>query len=443
MSGIQIEHKKSDGDVKLFIVFTFVTLFFPQFQVYVGLLFEQLLSFGLCFFSFILLLMNKGNRIRIKAVFITLIYLLILFISVLRSLDILIINDLFELAKPIYFFSFFCLAYSIKWNNQKLLKYFSWLMFFLFIGALIGIGESVNSTINALTMTIYKDSRGVLSYKAVFSFITPYTFATVLLLPIMFYFIKILWPKDKYFLLNLVQLLLFLACFILTQSRTLLIGFVFMLLVFFVLVLCNKWYPYRRKLLAYFLMLFFLIRISIPFIVSFAESNLRYLYGGLNVLFKNMEGLDIERIVYSNPSTRNRYEQILFAVEHQDIIPLVGVGIGKAVLMPETFYAMYYYRVGLIGICIHFGIILYSIYWALYFAKRYSALNLKIVDNYILAAIFLSIAVYFISFFLNYLSSAVNDQTRSGCIFYTLIAIVCYYKNHYKAASFEYWGLHE
>jgi hypothetical protein len=170
--------------------------------------------------------------------------------------------------------------------------------------------------------------------------------------------------------------------------------------------------------------------------VSFAESNLMYLYGGLNVLFENMEGLDIERIVYSNSSTRNRYEQILFAVEHQDIIPLIGVGIGKALLMPETFYAMYYYRVGLIGIGIHFGIILYSIYWASYFAKRYSVLNLNILENYILATIFLSIALYFISFFFSYLSSAVNDQTRSGCIFYTLVAIVCYYKNHYKLISY-------
>jgi hypothetical protein len=200
-----------------------------------------------------------------------------------------------------------------------------------------------------------------------------------------------------------------------------------------VIILLNKWYPSRSKILIWFSVLVFFVFTSMPFIVVFVRNEFNYLYIGLDAFFKSIKQFsisDIERIIMLNRTMEIRYRQLLFAIDHQDTIPVVGIGIGKAVLMPESFYTMYYYRVGLIGIGIHFGLIFYSIYWSLFFAKKYA--KIKGDKRVILFTIFTSISIYFVSFFFNYLSSAINDQTRTGFIFYTLIAILVYYKNHYR-----------
>jgi len=427
-----IKIKTNIKDIDFLILVTFITLFFPLFQPYVGLLFEQLLTLILTGIALLFLAKNQQRYITYKSLYISLIYMLLLVISVLRSFDILVINDLFELGKPIYFLLFFSMAYSIKWNDIKLIKYFSSLMLFLLFGALIGIGEARNYTINALTTIIYKENKPVLANKALFSFIITYTFATVLLLPIFFYFIKIMKHRNSSFLLDLCRLLIFMLCFISTQSRTIFISFIITFIIFFLLILCNKWYPNRRKIIVVIGILVFIIVLSIPFIVSYAQNNLAYLYRGLNVVISRLNNFTISDFINSSRSISLRFEQIVFAVEHQDAIPLIGVGIGKAVLMPESFYAMYFYRTGLIGSGIHIGLIIYTIYWALYFSKLYALKNIKDKNNFLLMAIFFSITIYFISFPFDYLAAMINDQTRSGFIFYVLIAIICFYKKNYK-----------
>jgi hypothetical protein len=377
-------------------------------------------------------LSSNKKRFNIKAIYVSFVFMVLLIISILRSLDTLIINDLFELGKPIYFFSFFAMGYAIHWNYKKTIKYFSCLMLFLLFGALIGIGEGITNSIDALTSILYKEKREVWYHKAIFSFISPYVFATVLLLPIFYNIIRLMKPRNKLFIADMIKLSIFLYCLVLTQSRTIFISFVLSFAILFLLILLNKWYPERYKIILLFICMVVAIFILIQYIIAYAEKRLNYLYAGLNVVIKQLNNFSLNDFVYSNPSTTHRFDQILFAIKHQDTIPLFGVGIGKAVLSPETFYAMYYYRTGLIGVCLHFGLIFYTIHWALYFTKKYAVFYL-INDNYFsMMAIFFTITIYFISFFFDYLSSATNDQTRSGFIFYVLIAMVSYYKKHFK-----------
>ena len=363
-------------------------------------------------------------------------YMLLLVISVLRSLDTLIINDLFELGKPIYFLLFFSMAYNIRWNDVKVVKYFSALMLFLLFGALIGIGESFIPAVNTVTTVVYKSNRAVLSHKAVFSFIITYAFATILLLPIFFYFIKLIQRNNSSFVFDLGRFLVFLLCFVLTQSRTIFLSLLLTFVLFLCLILLNRWYPNRRRILAVSVIIIICIAASIPFILSYAEKNLSYLYAGLKIVFSQLKQFNIENFVNSNRSTSLRFEQIVFAIEHQDPLPFIGVGIGKALFMPESFYANYYYRTGLLGSIMHFAVIGYTIYWALYFSKCY-AFRAKIKNNLFLTATFFSIAVYFISFPFDYLSAMVNDQTRTGFVFYVLVAIVCFYKKHHTDVQFR------
>jgi hypothetical protein len=429
-----------EKDVEILIIVTFIVFFFPQFQSQFGLFFEQALTILVCMLSIVILIINNKSIINVSAVNISVIYCFLLAISIMRSLDIFIASDLFELAKPLYFCSFFLLGYNVKWNNRKLKVYFSALMTLLLLAAIIGIGESISSTINEITKKIYKGDRQVLSHKAIFSFISPYTFGTVLLLPVFYYFTRITRTRNKNIIIDIAFFSLFFSCFILTQSRTIFISFIGTVFIMFIVALYNKWYPFRKNFIIIISLTILTTIILMQILIQVIEKRLSYLYIGLNVLFnslKYIKELNIEQIILSNKTIAIRYEQFLFAVEQQGKIPLIGIGIGKAVLMPETFYTMYYYRVGIIGICIHFGFIIYSIYWSLYFAKKYS--QLKIYNKNITAIyeIFLSIAIYFMSFFISYFSSAVNDQTRSGFIFYILFSILCYYKRNYRSAIIE------
>ncbi|MDR2407967.1 MAG: hypothetical protein LBE13_07640 [Bacteroidales bacterium] len=418
-------------DVNFLIFTTFITLFSPMFMVYFGLVVEQLLTFLLCFLAFLFLLNNR-KQFDIGPLYIAFVFMALLLVSILRSFDVLIINDIFELGKPIYFFSIFAMTSSIHWNNSKVLKYFSSLMFMLLLGALIGIGEGTVNTIDELTSIVYKGKREVLTHKAIFSFISPYVFATVLLLPIFYNIIRLMRIGNNTIISDMFKLFVFLLCFFLTQSRTIFISLILTLIIFFLFILFNKWYPERTKIIYIFMIIVVTIVISIPFIISYMEANLNYLYAGLNVVVKQFDDFTVDRLIRSSRSTMLRFDQILFAIKRQDVIPLIGVGIGKSLFMPESLYAMYYYRVGLIGVFIHFGLIFYTIYWSLYFTKMYAKLNLICRKYFAIMSIFFAIAIYFMSFVFDYLSSAINDQTRSGFIFYVLIAIVHYYKNHYK-----------
>ncbi|GAB1620097.1 hypothetical protein AAOGI_01470 [Agarivorans albus] len=122
--------------------------------------------------------------------------------------------------------------------------------------------------------------------------------------------------------------------------------------------------------------------------------------------------------IESNPSTGNRYEQLLFAWHSQDAIPIVGVGIGKSLFMPESFYALYLYRVGVLGIIIHFSILTMAIVVSYTNAKQ-----LYHIDRGDLASLFVGLHFYLLSLPFSYFSAAVNDQTRTGFVLYAMLAI--------------------
>jgi hypothetical protein len=417
-------------NIQYLIFTTFIALFFPQFLSSTGLLLEWILT-GLLLLLSICFFVSYRNKIKIStgSLIISTLFLFLLFISVARSFDIFIFNDLFELIKPVYFFSFFLVGYNINWTIKKVEYFFNCLMSFLCFASVFGIFESLTDIGNTIAHTVYKDLRGGVQYKAVFSFISPYTFASVLILPLFYYLFKLIQLK-KGKIKNSIFLSLFFVCFVLTQSRTTFICLIFVFIFLFVNMFVSNWIPFRKIFIRLFIFIIAFVALSIPFLIPFAEKNLSYLYIGLDVVIRNISDFDFQTFIYSSPSISNRYEQLMFAIEKQGVFPFLGCGIGKALFMPESFYAMYYYRVGLLGVLIHFAFLVYAIYCAYYIGKKYTLINKDSNMNFIL--ILCSIAVYFASFFITYFSSAVNDQTRSGFIFYVLIGMLCHCKKRFK-----------
>ena len=387
-------------------------MYTPQFIQYVGLLLEQILTLGVTVLLFFYIFRRKKS-IPQCAVFCAIIFLNIFSIDLLRSSDFAVKNDFYELIKPISFLLYFALGYTTHFSSDETSLFCKWLMLNFLIISILGILEATVGSVNSLFSIVYKSFRGALVKKAVFSFISPYCLATILTLPFFYFFICFFsFKKLKY-------LIAFLVCalsLLLTQSKTVFLGIILSSGIMIVIVFFSKWIIGRKRILYTSFFLTIVIVLMFPIMLIFAQKRFAYLYTGLEVFFNAFSSGSVMKILYAQPTTQLRFEQLKFAFENQDTIPLIGVAIGKSVLMPESFYAMYLYRTGLIGIVIHTFMVFFAGRRSFLLAKYHSSR-----DEKQLFCFYFSIFIFFISLIFSYFSSAVTDQTRIAFFFYFLI----------------------
>ena len=403
--------KKNNNEL-LCMICSLLVLYTPQFANYVDLLLEQALTFGVTVILFFYLVYSK-KTIPVCALFCALSFLNIFCIDLVRSYEIVITNDFFELIKPFSFLLYFALGYTVHFSSQETSKYAKWLMGNFLLISLLSILEAIVPSVNNLFAIIYKSPRAALKMKAVFSFISPYCLAAILVLPFLyFFFCFFAFKKAKYLAASLILLL----ALLLTQSKTVFLGVILTFGIFFFIVIFTKWIIGRRQMLLTFFVLVATVLLSFPLLLVIAKEKLSYLYAGLEIFFKAFSNLDIIEVLNAQPTTRLRFEQLQFAIAHQNFIPLIGVAIGKGVLMPESFYALYLYRTGLIGIAIHVFMVFFAGKRAFLLSKFYALQSQKK-----LSCFYLALFMFFISLIFSYFSSAVTDQTRIAFFFYFFI----------------------
>ena len=199
-----------------------------------------------------------------------------------------------------------------------------------------------------------------------------------------------------------------------SQSRTVFITLILSLFVACLIVISrdgfHKYRFYFTSLILSTCILFFSLFFIDEILLIF-----NYLYTGLSILFEALLTLDKETIIYSTPSISNRYEQLLEVINVQDDIPLIGAGIFKGYIYPESFYSLYLLRYGSLGL------FLYFIFLATLIFK--SVKSLKPDDDFFVFR--LSFATYCLTLPISYFSSAINDQLRSGFIF-ILLSSTCF-----------------
>lgn len=393
------------------VIYLFGVVYFPLFLDYAGLGIEYLLTLGLVVILGIEVLNNRSS-VR-SSLIISCVFLFLTLISLMRSLEFTVYRDVAEVVKPILFFVVFNYAVGLVHQENDLEKLSKNIIILFVSMALFGLLESRIGAVNHLASIIYKGSREPVQFKGVLSFISPYTFASLIILPIFFSISGMIFlrGKLKYFIIFLISLF----CLIFTQSKTVFLSFVFSLAIFPVVLLSKSWLPKRVSLLLYFVFTVFTLIITVPIILVYAEENLRYLYYGFNVVLSQVTTLDAQSIIYSTPSISNRYEQMMEVIKFQDVLPILGKGIVKELIYPESFYALYLLRYGIIGIIINFCLIYVFCKYSLNLAKTYSK------KDRFLMCFFIGLFIYGLSLPISYFSSAVNDQTRSGFIFYFLL----------------------
>ncbi len=393
------------------LLYLFGVVYFPLFLDFSGLALEYILT------SIIVILMSieviTARNVQLPSFFFAFVFLFLTEISLLRSVNLTITRDIVELIKPIMFFLVFSYGVSIIKDLDGLLDFSKKIILLFLTMVFFGLLESKVDFFNFISSIIYKSSREPVQFKAVLSFISPYTFASILIIPVFYYFSLLIFYKNKS--INLVFFLISLLCLVLTQSKTILLSFIFTMLIFPPLLLSKHWLPGRLRIASYYCIFSLIIIFSIPLILMYAEENLRYLYYGFEVIYEQLYTMDMKSIIYSTPSISNRYEQLMDVLLFQDVLPIIGKGIVKDIIYPESFYALYLLRYGVIGIILNFVLIYYFSQYAINIARYLCSVDKKMM------CFFLALFAYSLSLPISYLSSAVNDQTRSGFLFYIIL----------------------
>ncbi|MGP1390439.1 MAG: hypothetical protein ACTS2B_12175 [Vibrio diabolicus] len=395
-------------------IYLFGVVYFPLFIDYVALSLEYILAIGMTIVFLIELLLKM--KVVKPALLVSFVFLSLTMLSLSRSFELTGYRDIVELIKPILFFLVFMFGVGITNYEQDVEKFASSIMILLLSMVIFGVLEAKIPIFNSLSSLVYKGSRDPVQFKGVLSFISPYTFASLLIMPIFIFLSALIFLKRKlvYFFLFLISIL----CLVLTQSKTVFLSLVFTMAIFPLSLLFRSWLPKRLELFSYFLLSIILLSISIPFILSYAEENLRYLYYGFEVVVEQIKTLNLDSIIYSTPSISNRYEQFLEVLQFQDTVPIIGKGIVKDIIYPESFYALYLLRYGILGMVINLVLVFYFGKYSLNLAKFYASRDRKYM------CFFIGLYAYSLSLPISYFSSAVNDQTRSGFIFYLILGVL-------------------
>ncbi len=191
---MQLENNQVKRDrVYQYVFLIAVTLFFPGMINSFGLLFEQGLTMGLLVVSLFFVLSYKAsiNRNTLYLSFLLYSYFqIVIIISLIRSIDIIIVSDVFEIVKPFYLYLFFLLPFCFIKSINDLSIIVKYLMCFCLVLSVFGIIEAWTNVGYNLSTLLYKPDRGVLRNKAVASFIITYTFASFLVLPFYYFLTK-------------------------------------------------------------------------------------------------------------------------------------------------------------------------------------------------------------------------------------------------------------
>lgn len=116
----------------------------------------------------------------------------------------------------------------------------------------------------------------------------------------------------------------------------------------------------------------------------------------------------------SNNSVNTRAAQLDWALENNHFT-IIGAGIGKEEMMLESFYSLYYYRYGILGIGLFLFLSLYTSLLSYRIAKNENDNN---------ALLYYTLFVFYLITPMAIMSSCHQDTPKISLIFYGLIGLV-------------------
>lgn len=317
-------------------------------------------------------------------------------------------SDTFELLKPFTFYMLYALyrnssvpTHIIENNTIKTLKY----IFVILIAYSILEFLFHNQVINISYFLYKREGVRVLRDKAIGSFSQTYQFAFILLLPLILTFIHFLKEKT---IKNIIPFAFVFFTLLLTQSRSMYISAVLALSICFFLPILHQ--NIKSTISTFSLVAIIICIFTGLYLTFYKELEIIFAYA-----FNGFESM----ATGDNNSVNIRKEQVLWAIDNNNLI-LIGNGIGKgANLLLESFYSLYYYRFGLIGVVLYMTILLRT--------SLISYRNAKILlkmNNINTSIFYYAISVFFLITPISLLSSCHQDTPKISFIFYGIMGLV-------------------
>lgn len=366
--------------------------------------------------AFILIAIVKG-RVNItgklsKLLVFPVFLLLITFISLIVSAMKLQVSDAFELIKPIVMILALVTVSTLSWGEHEIRRYIYiplilivLLYVFLYFFELFGgsLGESVAS--------LYRRDIPVLNMKVVGSL--SQTYVAAMFFTFVYLFSLALSFSGKKPFISAVVSLLCLVLILGTQSRMgVIAAFIATNIMFITYILFGG--SRRRSVSVLYFSFLAVFIISLPGIIYYAEQNYPYLYNGIvNYIFNFGDNLS------GKNSMTTRLDQIQWALDNNSLI-ILGGGINKEeARLLESWYALYYYRYGMLGM------LAYAIFWFSIMRLAFNNFLLYRFANCPATSSFNLTVVTIISVFpLFALSFPITDSPLIICFFYSIVAVV-------------------
>ncbi len=406
---------------KFFIPFIILFPAFPAFTRTSGGRLGDIVMVGSAIGLMAIYLLFFKSSLKSRHVFYALIYfsifILLICISIFIELEYISIRDLFEFHKPIYIILVFFLFSSVSWDTQTIKKYLVNVFRLVFVLSIIyALFEAFGGSLgNKVSTIIYKTDRPILYGKSTGSFGITYFFAVFMIFSSYYFFFKYLFERNKK---DLIFYLLSLVCVLASQSRTMLIALLFSYLYVFFIYWSFEGLPHKKTVYIFFFLFIGIVFIIYQPILNWAERTYPYLYLGINALIEK-GGVSAT----GGGSANIRYQQLLWVLENQFSIPLIGVGIGKSTgPQLESFYALYLYRYGIIGILLYVILLVATYLMSLKSYKK--AIRDK---DYGVAAFFISFSIFCFILPLTSVSSVITDQPRFVILYYGTIGVMVRY----------------
>ena len=390
-----------------YLIIPIVFLLFPSFPTLLSAGGEQIVFF-LEIITIIVLGILRVYRVQVESSGV-LIYVSFFFYSIIFSLlcDIYkgtaCFRDYFELIKPFAFLIFF-LFYrnsNIKTTEIENMTFKALKIVFSILIVYCILEFLFPDPVRNFSYLIYKrESVPILENKAIGSFGQTYQFAFILLLPISYVYIRFL--KQP----SILRFLVFAAFFfvlLLTQSRSMYFAFAACL---FICLLLPFLYSSVQSTLRILLLVVVVACLVTVVFISYEEvlrDTFTYAFSGIESMASG-----------SNNSVNTRATQLDWALENS-LFMIIGSGIGKEEMILESFYSLYYYRYGILGIALFIFLSLYTSLLSYKIAKNEDNNN---------AMFYYALFVFYLITPMAIVSSCHQDTPKISLIFYGLIGLV-------------------
>tara|TARA_B100001250_G_scaffold413454_1_gene447671 strand:+ start:1889 stop:3196 length:1308 start_codon:yes stop_codon:yes gene_type:complete len=421
--------------LKYLVCFCF---FFPTFDSFDGLfgfsagavLFRIILILILLFFFFKfsskISIINEFHYSTIKIISILfLTFSFLVSFSLIAGLNNLVMRDVFELHRPLYY-SLIVMSSMIISKNEHLLY-----RNFLFPFIIIIIVEAFLAIIHPLKIPVFQNlflfytkTPNALGYRATGTFGNPYDFGVVMVFLSILSFQIYLGKKKVYFLA------LFLICLfsmLLSQSKTALFIFISCFLYGSTIsLIINR----NLKIISKF----FLGIIVTIFVGIFFYEDIYKLW--IESFIYMDKAFDFERVIRKSFQTGNRLYDLFWVLERYESANLLnwlfGLGIGKGIYDDIEFgYAIYLYRYGIIGLFMYISILLGTYMISLKSLMVSKTLKL---DNY--KKLFYAFHIWSFGIIIGTLANNFIDQPRITFLYFSLVGLslgflISSYKTNY------------